>query len=164
MKTEEARKARRLEAEEKTRLFGQKKELRLLEAEKAEKERERIYEKEMKILEAEGEKEETERNRMSELKKTWIEVNLPHGLKRGDGVRECSGESHMMKSLKLIPEFDEKKVTEWSRRFENKAAEFNWPQERWVGLVANMLKGKALKVYDWMAVEDLEDHEELKTS
>ncbi|XP_045114813.1 protein FAM200A-like [Portunus trituberculatus] len=35
-------------------------------------------------------------------------------------------------------------------------------KERWVGLVANMLKGKALEVYDRMSVEDLNEYEEFK--
>ncbi len=35
----------------------------------------------------------------------------------------------MVKSFKLIPEFDEK-VIEWFRRFEKNAAEFDWPQEQ----------------------------------
>ncbi len=65
----------------------------------------------------------------------------------------------MVKSLKLISEFDEKKVTDWFRRFEKKASEFDCLQERWVGLVANMFKGKALDVYDGISVEDLEDYE-----
>ncbi len=63
----------------------------------------------------------------------------------------------MLKSFKLILEFDEKKVTEWFRLFE-KASEFDCPQERWLGLVANMLKGKALEVYDRMSVEDMDDY------
>ena len=98
--------------------------------------------------------------RRFELEKTRIEVNSPHGA-RG-GVVEKTVESQMVRSLKLIPEFDENKVTEWFRRFEKKAYEFDWPQERWVGLVANMLKGKALEVYDRMSVEDLNEYEEFK--
>ena len=77
-------------------------------------------------------------------------------------MAEKSVESQMVRSLKLIPEFDESKVTEWFRRFEKKASEFAWPRDRWVGLVANMLKGKALEVYDRMSVEDLDDYEEFK--
>ncbi len=85
-------------------------------------------------------KEEEAKHRIFELEKTRIEVNSPHGLRRG-GAKEDTVQNQMVMSLKLIPEFDEK-VTEWFRRFEKKAAEFDWPQERWVGLVANMLKGE----------------------
>ncbi len=108
-------------------------------------------------------KKEAEKIKIFELEKTRIEVSSLHDLTRR-GVKKDHIESQMVRSLKLIPEFDEKTVTEWFGRFEKQVAEFDWLQEEWVGLVANMLKGKALKVYDWMAVEDLEDHEELKTS
>ncbi len=96
------------------------------------------------------------------MQKTRIEVNSLHGLRRKEGVKEDTVESQMM-SLKLIPEFHEKNVTEWFRRFEKEASEFDWSQERWVSIVAKMLKGKALEVYDRMSVEDLEDYEEFKT-
>ncbi|XP_063844146.1 uncharacterized protein LOC135090904 [Scylla paramamosain] len=119
----------------------------------------------MRLLEAGEEEmyeeEEAEKNRIFELEKTWIEVNLSHGLRR-ERVKEDTVESHMVRSLNLISEFDEEKVTEWFRRFEKKASEFDWPQERWNGLVVNMLKGKALEVYDRMSVKDLEDYEEFK--
>ena len=68
----------------------------------------------------------------------------------------------MVRSLNLIHDFGEEKVTDWFRRFE-KTKEFNWPQERWIRLVANKLKGKALEAYDKMSVDDLEDYEESKT-
>ena len=48
--------------------------------------------------------------------------------------------------------------------FEKKAAEFKWPRERWVALVSNVLKGKALEAYDKMSVTDLDDYEEFKTA
>ena len=68
----------------------------------------------------------------------------------------------MVRTLQLIPDFDEQKVAEWFRRFDKKAAEFGWPGERWVGLVANKLKGRALEAYDNMSVEDLESYEDFK--
>ncbi len=103
-----------LEAEEKTKLL------------EAEEKKARMYDK-----------EEAEKNRMFELEKTRIDVNSLHILRKGVGVKENTIESQMVRSLKAIPEFDEK-VTKWFRRFEKKAAEFYWPQERWVGLVANI--------------------------
>ncbi len=61
----------------------------------------------MRLLEAEGkarlleakkevkmyEREEAEKNRISGLKKSRIEVNLPHGLRRGEGFKENTVES-----------------------------------------------------------------------
>ncbi len=82
------------------------------------------------------------------MEKTRIEVNSPHGLKRV-GVKEDTVESHMVRSLKMILEY-ERKVIEWFR-FEKKADEFDWSCERQVGPIVNMLKGKpleGLKVYD----------------
>ena len=79
-------------------------------------------------------------------------------------AREDTAESRLAKSLKLVPAFEESKVTEWFWRFEKKAPEFEWPQSRWVGLVANVLKGKALEAYDRMNVEVLENYEEFKST
>ncbi len=42
--------------------------------------------REAKVLEAK--REEAEKNMIFELEKTRIEVNSPHGLKRGEGVME----------------------------------------------------------------------------
>ena len=55
----------------------------------------------------------------------------------------------------MIPDFDDQKIGEWFARFE-KARELKWSPERWVGLVANKLKGKALEAYDKMSVRDTE--------
>ncbi len=63
----------------------------------------------------------------------------------------------------MIPEFDENMVMEWFR-FKKKASEFDWPKERWVSLIANMLKDKALEVYDRMSVEDLKDYVKFKAA
>ena len=60
--------------------------------------------------------------------KTRLELNSSRH--QGEGAVEKSVESQMVRSLKLIPEFDENKVTEWFRRFVKKASEFQWPQER----------------------------------
>ena len=67
----------------------------------------------------------------------------------------------MVQSLQLISDFDEQ-VAEWFRRFEKKVAEFDWPEERWVGLVTNKLKGRALESYDNISVEDLDVYEDFK--
>lgn len=67
----------------------------------------------------------------------------------------------VVRSLQLIPDFDEQKVAEWFARSE-KTREFSWSHERWVGLVAKKLKGKALEAYDKMSVRDTEDYEEFK--
>ena len=75
---------------------------------------------------------------------------------------ERSVETKLVKSLQLIPDFDEEKVAEWFGRFEKKAREFDWPVERWTSLVANKLKGKALEAYDKMSTEDLDDYRQFK--
>lgn len=64
---------------------------------------------------------------------------------------EKSVEHQMVKSLQLIPVFDEQKVTEWFKRSEKMAVKFDWPLERWVGLLANRLKVKVLEAYDKMS-------------
>lgn len=43
---------------------------------------------------------------------------------------EETPEASFIRSLKLVPHFDEEKVTEWLVRFEKKAREFEWPRQR----------------------------------
>ena len=106
------------------------------------------------------EREMADKNRAFELERARIVASVSRGTGGEGDYRQVEG--RMVRSLKLIPEFDERKVAEWFKRFEKKALEFVWPRERWIGLVANMLKGKALEVYDKMSVEDLQDYEEFK--
>ena len=38
----------------------------------------------------------------------------------------------------------------------------SWSEQRWVGLVANKLKGKVLEAYAKMSVRDIKDYDEFK--
>lgn len=62
-----------------------------------------------------------------------------------------------------MPAFDEQ-VTEWFRDFAKKALVFEWPRERWVGLVTNVLKDTTLEAYARVGVDDLDDYNEFKTA
>ena len=69
-----------------------------------------------------------EKHRDFELKRSRLGANSMH---KGGGEGEGNSvERQMVRSLQLIPDFDEQKVAEWFRRFEKKAAEFGWPGER----------------------------------
>ena len=128
---EERREARRLEIEA-------AREAKRLEAE--ERREDKRLELETRRLEVE--KEEAEKNRDFELERSRTGTNSSH--KRGGEGEENSVERQMIRSLQLIPDFDEQKVAEWLRRFEKKAA------------VANKLKGRVLEAYDIISVEDLD--------
>ena len=143
LEAEERREARRLEIEAAN-------EARRLELESEERREARREEMEVRRLEVEKHREfEWERSR-------------PNSTHKGREGEENSVERQMVRSLQLIPDFDEQKVAEWFRRFEKKAAEFGWSEGRWVGLVINKLKGRALEVYDNMSAEDLESYEDFK--
>ena len=101
-----------------------------------------------------------EKHRDFEWERCRLGANSIH--KGGGEGEENSIQRQMVRSLQLIPDFDEQKVAEWFRRFEKKKAEFGWPEERWIGLVANKLKGRALEAYDNMSVEDLDVYEDFK--
>lgn len=90
----------------------------------------------------------------------WEKVQ--RGLSAPKKGLEADVECILVKSLKLIPDSDEIKVVEWFACYEWKAREFKWQEERWVGLVAKKLGGKALEAYDTMSVQDMEDFEEFK--
>lgn len=119
-------------------------------------------ERERQRLEREAEREVREIEERREARRLQLEEEK---LKRGLLVSTEEGggvERTMVRSLQLIPDFDEERVSDWFSRFEKKAHEFSWPEERWVGLVANKLKGKALEAYDKMSVRDLADYFEFK--
>ena len=130
---------------------------------------------ELRKLQLQVETEREERRQEFELRKLQIEREERRGEKEAEERREAlrlkleeekvrretpssqeedgSGvERTMVRSLQLIPEFDEERVSDWFSRFEKKAYEFSWPENRWVSLVANKLKGKALEAYDKMSV------------
>ena len=90
-----------------------------------------------------------EKHRNFEWERSRFGANSTH---KGGEAEENSVERQMVRSLQLIPDFDEQKVAEWFRRFEKKAAEFGWPGER----------ERALEANDNMSVEDLESYEERK--
>ena len=154
VEAEERREARRLELE-----TEERREARRMEAE-AEARRLEVEERnEARRLDLEVRRLEVEKNRDFEWEISRLGANSTH--KEGEG-EENTVERQMIRSLQLIPDFDEQKVAEWFRIFEKKAAEFGWSEERWVGLVANKLKGRALEAYDNMSAEDLESYEDFK--
>ena len=82
---------------------------------------------EARRLDLEVRRVEMEKHRDFEWERSRCRANSTH--KGGEG-EENSVERQMVKSLQLIPDFDEQKVAEWFRRFEKKAAEFGWPEGR----------------------------------
>ena len=119
LEIEAANEARRLEAEE-------RREARRLEAE-AEARRLEVEERnEARRLDLEVRRLEVEKHREFEWERSRFGANATH---KGGGGEENSVERQMVRSLQLIPDFDEQKVAEWFRRFEKKAAEFGWPGE-----------------------------------
>ena len=155
LEAEERREARRLEIEaaNEARRLELEFEARSLALEVEERNEGRRLDLEVRRL-------EVEKHREFEWERSRCGANSTH---KGGEEEQNSVERQMVRSLQLIPDFDEQKVAEWFRRLEKKAAEFRWPGERWVGLVANKLEGRALEAYDNMSVEDLESYEDFKT-
>ena len=120
--------------------------------------------KKLKMEEKRLQYQEAEGQRQFQLGRNRLELEAMPRTPSHVVAREDTPESRLAGSLKLVPAFEENKMTEWFRRFEKKAHEFEWPRNRWVGLVANVLKGRVLEAYDWMSVDDLEDYEEFKSS
>ena len=65
------------------------------------------------------EREMADRHRAFELERARITSSVSRS-SGGEGEGDGKVESRMVRSLKLIPEFDEKKVAEWFKRFERK--------------------------------------------
>ena len=167
LEAEERREARRLEleteerrlaAEERRLAAEERREARRLEIEAASE----VRRLKLEARRLEVEKEEAQKNRDFELERSRIGANSTH--KGGGEGEENSVERQIVRRLQLIPDFDEQKVAEWLRRFEKKKAEFGWPEKRWVGLVANKLKGRALEAYDNMSVKDFDVYEDFKAN
>lgn len=102
------------------------------------------------------EKEKVDKDR--ELEWKTLQLGLSASKEEGEGDVERT----MVQGFKFIPDCDEQKASEWFTWFEKKARTFKRPEDRWVVLVANKLKGKALEVYAKMFVRDMEDYEEFK--
>ena len=94
LETEERREARRLEVEERN---------------------------EARRIDLEVRRLEVEKHRDFEWERSRCGANSTH---KGGEREENTVESQMVRSLQLIPDFDEQKVAEWFRRFEKKATEF----------------------------------------
>ena len=130
LEIEAANEARRLEAKAEARRLAleaeERREARRLEAE-AEARRLEVEERnEARRLDLEVRRLEVEKHREFEWERSRFGANATH---KGGGGEENSVERQMVRSLQLIPDFDEQKVAEWFRRFEKKAAEFGWPGE-----------------------------------
>ncbi|MPC77090.1 hypothetical protein E2C01_071535 [Portunus trituberculatus] len=105
---------------------------------------------------------EIEAEEKRELKRLAAEERAREAEERAREAEERREIQRLAGEKELVPEFDEAKVAKWFVLFERKAKEFAWSRERWVGLVANKLKGNALEVYDKMLAHDLDHYEEFK--
>ena len=115
MEIEAANEARKIEAEE-------RREARGLEVEA-----------DARMLDLEVRRLEVEKHREFQWERSRLGANSTHER----GREENTVERQMVRSLQLIPDSDEQKIAEWFRKFEKKAAEFGWPEGRWIGFVAN---------------------------
>ncbi len=90
---------------------------------------ERKHQAEMQL---EKERMQLEREKLvAETDRTRIEVSGGKFQVGTEGATKIdSFETQMARSMKLVPAFDEHKVAEWFRRFEKKAREYGWPEER----------------------------------
>lgn len=121
-----------------------------LEEKKLEKEMQIEREREQRKFQLELEEKQAERER----------YRIDHGVV--DRLVVSSAVPGSVDSSKLVPEFDEAHVSDFFARFEKVALGAKWPRDKWSTLVRIVLKGKALRAYDVLTVEEAGDYEILK--
>ena len=93
---------------------------------------EALLQLELKKLEMEKrlQYQEAKRQRQFELVRNRLELEAVPCTPSHVVAREDTAESRLARSLKLFPAIEESKMTEWFRRFEKKAHEFEWQRSR----------------------------------
>ena len=63
---------------------------------------------------------------------------------------------------KNLPRFSEDEIDTFFAAFERQAEELKWPREHWHVIVATVLTGKALEVYQSLPISDVRNYATLK--
>lgn len=95
--------------------------------------------------ERQHQREEAESQSQFELEWTRLELGVEPCTLSHFLAQEDSAEYRLARNLKLVPVFEESKVTGWFWELEKKAHVFGWPRGGWMDLVANILKVNALE-------------------
>ena len=74
--------------------------------------------------------QEAERQHQFEMECSRLELEAVPDTPSHVVARKDTAESRLARSLKLVPAFEESKMTEWLWRFEKKAHEFQWSRSR----------------------------------
>ena len=119
---------------------------------------------ELKRLEfQEREKEREVQLKMKELELHEKELSIQLRLKELDKTKEPSVPTErtstssvpfdVSKHIKFVPPFQEKEVDKYFLHFEKIATSLEWPQDVWMLLLQSVLVGKAHEVYSAMSIE-----------
>lgn len=128
---------------------------------------EKKFEKQMQLQlqleEKRAEREREQRKLQLELEEKQAErekYRIDHGVV--DRPVDSSAVSRAVDPSKLVPEFDESHVSDFFVRFEKVVLGAKWPRDEWSALVCTVFKGKALRAYDVLTVEEAGDYDTLK--
>ena len=74
-----------------------------------------------------------------------------------------SGKSFdMTEHIRLVPPFQEKKLTNIFFNFEKVAENLKWPREHWTLLLQSVVIGKAREIYTQLSLEQSSDYDKVK--
>ena len=80
----------------------------------------------------------------------------------GPGVGAANRAFDVSKASSMLPTYSEKDLEMYLSNFEKTAEASAWPKEKWAVILQPKLSGKALKAYDKLSVNDLNDYEIVK--
>ena len=134
------------------------------EAERERMQLEREVEREKMHIEREVERErarerELERERQREKENHELEMAR---LKSQRADRSDESNFKISEALPLVPECNEGLITDFFNAFERVAETMSWPTGYWSLLVQRRLRGKGLKAYNTLSLEDSNDYEKVK--
>ena len=93
------------------------------------------------------------------------ELRLQQELARagvGPGVGAANRAFDVSKASSMLPTYSEKDLEMYLSNLEKTAEASAWPKEKWAVILQPKLSGKALKAYDKLSVNDLNDYEIVK--
>ena len=130
-------------------------------------ERQREHEREREERQREGEREERDRERQHQKYLREMELQQELRLRELDlqtRERPHSDRFDVTKHIRLVPKFAEIDADKYFLHFEKIALNLNWPKQYWPLLLQSVLIGKAQEAYAALSPEDSQSYDTVKAA
>jgi hypothetical protein len=123
---------------------------------------ERDKQREQEDKQREREKDERDKHREHDFKMAQLQMQAEHGLPIENNNR-ATPQFRVDSAAKLLPKLVSEQETETFLITFEKIANLNkWPKENWAAVLQTQIKGKGLKVFSELSLEECKDYEKLK--